>query len=446
MARAAGHRMRDGMGEVGGPYPIEAVVAEIIARCEARRMSLRAVMESYFRRNPHLLGAKGLARAYAAGVLRSFRLLDEIARQVLGLEPRRMGAFERNLLRALLYEAKFRPVSPGRVAGVARRYGLPLGERDVHLAREVEAEDLARGRGEVAALALKYSQPDWVVEYLLKLLGRREAEELLKAFNRNPTVWLRVNTLRISAGELASRLARRGLLVEPDGDFPFLLRVVKGSVSPTQVPEHDRGLFYVQDKASVLAAYALGGEGVVADLTAAPGGKASLLHQLHLAEVVAVDLRRPRLGVMRRLLGRLGAWGVYAVNADSTRPPLRGQFRRILLDPDCTSLGRLGHSPEIRLWVKPEHVRTYSAEQRRLLRAAGELLARGGELVYSTCTFTLEEDEENVRWAQEVLGLEPVEVSPRIGLPGLLGVTAAQRLYPHLHRTVGFFVAKLRKE
>jgi 16S rRNA C967 or C1407 C5-methylase (RsmB/RsmF family) len=50
-----------------------------------------------------------------------------------------------------------------------------------------------------------------------------------------------------------------------------------------------------------------------------------------------------------------------------------------------------------------------------------------------------------VLWARDVLGLEPVEVQPRVGLPGMLGLREAQRLYPHLHDTVGFFLAKLVK-
>jgi 16S rRNA (cytosine967-C5)-methyltransferase len=432
-------------GEVGGPYPIEAIVAEVVAVAETRRTSLRAVMEEYFKRNPHLEGAKPLTRAFAAGVLRSYRVLDELARRVVGVEPGRMRPFERNLLRALLYEAKYRPVSADRVLGVAKRYGIGLGPRELSLVRELEPEDLARGLGEVGRLALAYSLPEWVVEYLLKLLGRREAEELMKAFNRNPTVWLRANTLKVGVRELVERLGRRGLVVEVDEHLPFMLRVVRGSVSPSRVPEHAQGLFYVQDKASALAVYALGGGELVADLTAAPGGKASLANQLWGAEVVALDLRGKRVGVMSRLLRRLGAEGVHAVNADSTMPPLRAKFRKVILDPDCSSLGRLGHSPEIRLWIKPELVHTYAAEQRRLLRAASELLERGGELVYSTCTLTLEENEENVLWARDVLGLEPVEVQPRVGLPGMLGLREAQRLYPHLHDTVGFFLAKLVK-
>ncbi|RLF06621.1 MAG: hypothetical protein DRK00_01105 [Thermoprotei archaeon] len=433
------------MPVAGGPYPIEIIVAEILAIVEDTRLSLRAVMEDYFKRKPHLQSAKSLARAYAAGVLRSFKLVDEIAHCILGLNMSQLDSFSRNALRALIYEAKFRRVDKERILGLARRLRLRLGPRELSLIREVNLEDLAKRRDEISKLALMYSQPEWVVEYLLKLLGRNEAEKLLKAFNRTPTTWLRVNTLKVSVDELEKKLRRRGLVVVRDDDLPYMLKVLKARIPPSQVPEHSKGMFYIQDKASALAVQCLGEAELIADLTAAPGGKASLAHQLWGSEVLALELRRKRALIMKRLLERLDILGVHIINADSAHPPLRVKFKKVIVDPDCSSLGRLGHSPEIRLWIKPSMMLKYAAEQRRLIKAAYSLLERGGELVYSTCTFTLEENEENILWALNVLGLELEETRPRIGLPGLMGLEEAQRLYPHLHDTVGFFIAKLRK-
>ena len=433
------------MPVAGGPYPIEIIVAEILAIVEDTRLSLRAVMEDYFKRKPHLQSAKSLARAYAAGVLRSFKLVDEIAHCILGLNMSQLDSFSRNALRALIYEAKFRRVDKERILGLARRLRLRLGPRELSLIREVNLEDLAKRRDEISKLALMYSQPEWVVEYLLKLLGRNEAEKLLKAFNRTPTTWLRVNTLKVSVDELEKKLRRRGLVVVRDDDLPYMLKVLKARIPPSQVPEHSKGMFYIQDKASALAVQCLGEAELIADLTAAPGGKASLAHQLWGSEVLALELRRKRALIMKRLLERLDILGVHIINADSAHPPLRVKFKKVIVDPDCSSLGRLGHSPEIRLWIKPSMMLKYAAEQRRLIKAAYSLLERGGELVYSTCTITLEENEENILWALNVLGLELEETRPRIGLPGLMGLEEAQRLYPHLHDTVGFFIAKLRK-
>ncbi|RLF01353.1 MAG: hypothetical protein DRK00_11590 [Thermoprotei archaeon] len=433
---------------LGGPEPIEVIVAEILARVEVSRLSLRSVMEDYFKQRPRLKQARGLARAYATGVLRTYRIVDELADRVLGLDPEFLPPFERNLLRALLYEARFRDVRDERILAIGARYGFEEMDRAaLRRVRELDVKELVRGLSPVARMAVEYSQPDWVVEYLVKLLGSRDARRLLKAFNREPTTWIRVNTARISVERLESRLRRRGIIVERDEHLPFMLRVVRSEVNISRIPEYGRGLFYIQDKGSALAAHLLGGESqVVVDVTAAPGGKASLLHQLWSSEVVALEIKRKRAMIMRKLLGRLGAWKVYTVVADSRVAPLRGRFSKVIVDPDCSSLGRLGHSPEMRLWIKPSVIRKYAFEQRALLKVAYDLLERGGELVYSTCTLTLEENEENIAWALESLGMELLEARPRVGLPGLLGLRETQRLYPHLHGTTGFFIAKLRKE
>ena len=432
---------------LGGPEPIEVIVAEILARVEVSRLSLRSVMEEYFKQRPRLKQARGLARAYATGVLRTYRIVDELADRVLGLDPEVLPPFERNLLRALLYEARFRDVRGERILAIGARYGFKEMDRAaLRRVRELDVKELVRGLSRVARMAVEYSQPDWVVEYLVKLLGLRDARRLLEAFNREPITWIRVNTARIGVERLESRLRRRGVIVERDEHLPFMLKVVRSEVSISRIPEYRRGLFYIQDKGSALAAYLLGGGGMVVDITAAPGGKASLLHQLWSTEVIALEIKRRRTMVMKELLNRLRAWKVYTVTADSRLAPLRGRFSKVLVDPDCSSLGRLGHSPEIRLWIKPSVISKHAFEQRALLRVAYDLLERGGELVYSTCTLTLEENEENIAWALESLGMELLEARPRVGLPGFLGLREAQRLYPHLHGTTGFFIAKLRKE
>ena len=80
-----------------------------------------------------------------------------------------------------------------------------------------------------------------------------------------------------------------------------------------------------------------------------------------------------------------------------------------------------------------------------MLEAAARLVRPEGLIVYSTCTLTLEENEKNVEWAIEELGLELEEAEPRVGAHGLLGFSRAIRLYPHIHYTKGFFIALLRK-
>jgi 16S rRNA C967 or C1407 C5-methylase (RsmB/RsmF family) len=82
-----------------------------------------------------------------------------------------------------------------------------------------------------------------------------------------------------------------------------------------------------------------------------------------------------------------------------------------------------------------------------MLRNCAEKVAEGGRLVYSTCSISVEENEMQI---ERFLRLYPefrlAETKPRIGLPGLRGLTRCQRLYPHIHDCSGFFIAKLEKE
>ncbi|RLE72466.1 MAG: hypothetical protein DRJ37_02755, partial [Thermoprotei archaeon] len=291
--------------------------------------------------------------------------------------------------------------------------------------------------------------PEWVVRYLVNILGREEAEKLLRKFNKKPTLWIRVNILKTSKRKLLKVLKRRGLKVSEDSDLSDVLRI-DTSMSLSRIPEHGLGFFYVQDKASILAGHVLSpksGE-LILDMCTAPGSKA-----LHIATltrnrsfILGLDWKSARLRTLLENARRLGVYSITVIAMDSRTfsPPKR--FDKILLDPDCTSLGRLGHSPEIRFWIKENMIFKMRKLQYELLNRGIDLLKKGGTLVYSTCTLTKEENEFLIKQAlEERSDIELEETVPKIGLEGLEGLVEAQRLYPHLHDTQGFFIAKIRK-
>ncbi len=430
-------------------WPVELVVAEVLGLVESRRASLREVMEEYFRRRPFLAPISRLVRAYALAVLRTYRLLDRSLECVLGVDPHGLSPLERNLLRAVVYEVMYRDVPLDRaLEAAAKLKTVRLGSDDLNALKAVTEDELLKGLGGYERLAVRYSVPTWVVRYLGTVMGDEEVPAFLRAINSRAATWVRVNLLRTSLDELRRALARRGVIVVPDKDLKDVAEVVRQDTSLVSTPEYRAGLLYLQDKASALVAHILGpepGQRIV-DLCAAPGGKLGHIYQLSGggATVVGLEWRRDRSATMSLLMRRMG-YQVHMAVADSRVPPLRARFDKVLVDPDCSSLGRLGHSPEIRLWVTPETVSRFVRDQKLLLKAASALVRRGGEVVYSTCTLTLEENEENTRWASRNLGLEPVDATPRIGLPGV-GLSEAQRLYPHTHRTQGFYVVKFIRE
>jgi 16S rRNA (cytosine967-C5)-methyltransferase len=163
------------------------------------------------------------------------------------------------------------------------------------------------------------------------------------------------------------------------------------NVAPV-VNEREDG--YVQDEASQWVADWVGVQpgARVADVCAAPGGKATAMAAAGASLVAAVDVLPHRSGLVQANARRLELGNVAVVQADGRRPPFRrGAFDRVLVDAPCSGLGVLRRRPDARWRVQPEAVERLAELQRELLAAAIPLVRPGGVLVYSVCTLTASE-------------------------------------------------------
>ncbi|RLE79492.1 MAG: hypothetical protein DRJ36_03295 [Thermoprotei archaeon] len=433
--------------------PIEVIVAEVLEEVERKRLSLRLTMERYFSDNPDLYPVKGVIRAFSLAVLRNFRLLDTIIKCVFDLQADRLSPFMRNLLRAVVYEIVFRDIKSNRIKALTKYFKgqLNITYKDFRILRGLEIREVLKGYGGLERLAVRYSQPLWVVKYLVKILGEDETIKLLKRFNEPATLWIRVNTLKISTEGLLKRLRGRGLSVVRDDVFFDTLKIEKVRSALSRLPEYKERLFYIQDKASILVGHIVSPEAnqLILDACAAPGSKTTHLAQLSAlrARIIATDISLSRLLFLKKYSKEAGFDNIdiFVADARAYRSPVK--FDKILVDPDCSSLGILGHSPEVRLWIKESYIKTYADIQYSILRNVLEMVKRNGLIVYSTCTFTVEENECNVKRLLEEFGneVELVEHEPFIGRRGLLGFRQMQRLYPHVHDTIGFTISVLKK-
>ncbi len=175
----------------------------------------------------------------------------------------------------------------------------------------------------------------------------------------------------------------------------------------------------------------------VADLCAAPGGKATALAATG-ARVLAADRRRSRVGLVRDNAQRVRATGIDLVVADATSPPLRpGSFDRILIDAPCSGLGTLRRRADARWRSDAEGVDRLADLQRSMLAEAAGLVRPGGLLVYSVCTLTAAEGPDvaaSVPWPPEPPPRDPWE-------PWGSGA----RLLPQAAGTDGMFLARWRR-
>lgn len=209
------------------------------------------------------------------------------------------------------------------------------------------------------------------------------------------------------------------------------------------------GLVYEQSLPGMVASRILGPEpgSLVVDMCAAPGGKTGHLYELcgGRCRVYAFDHSRRRVGRLRETLERLGHRGVVVYRADSRYldvdyPELLGRVDYVMLDPPCSALGVM---PKLYDRKRLGDVEALAEYQRQFLKVAWRLLRPGGVLVYSTCTVTALENEDNIRWAVEELGFVVEDAwwpgASRGLLPGTL------RYHPHVQGVTGYFIARLRK-
>ena len=251
------------------------------------------------------------------------------------------------------------------------------------------------------AVALSY--PDWLVERLTRELGAAPARAALVAMNEPASLTLRPNPRRVTADELARELRAADVDVERGVLVPDAL-VVRGTGDPARLPAVHDGRATPQDQGSqaIVAALAPEPGDRVADLAAAPGGKATAIGERvgDTGAVVALDIDAGRVRMIAGAADRLGLEWVRPVVGDARALPLRaGSFDRVLLDAPCSGIGVLRRRPDARWQLTAEAIPQLAALQQDLLAAAAPLVRPGGTLVYSVCTLTTEETLGLDEWA-----------------------------------------------
>jgi len=317
---------------------------------------------------------------------------------------------------------------------------------------------LARGRddlpwpsreGDLAGyLSLVLWHPRWLVERWIDELGLETTEALCRADNSPPDVTLRANVLRTTRKSLLGELAARGVDVRA-GKIAAEAIHVRRAGSVTAMPEFERGEIYVQDEASMAVSHlvdARPGE-TVADLCAAPGGKATHLAELmgNEGHVMGVDVNEKRLKLVADSARRLCDTIVEPVLADAASWRPERAVDRVLLDAPCSGLGVLARRAESRWRKGAQQIDELAGLQSILLDNAATVLRPGGVLVYSTCTISRRENQDQIdAFLARHPDFAPADAAAELGVEAPSGPGWIQFL-PHVHGTDGIFVGKLTR-
>ena len=310
------------------------------------------------------------------------------------------------------------------------------------LDREREMLDATVPTDPVDALSLRHSHPRWLVARWVGRWGAEETERLLAA--NNVEAPLVVRPYNIVREQLEATLESVGVDIV-DAPLARDSLAIRSPVSLTELGAYRQGLFFVQDPAATLvaqyAAFPAGAE--VADLCAAPGGKALELARTA-AFVVAGDRSLQRIHRTQTNARRVDARNVLMMVSDARTPAIR-PVDAVLLDVPCTGTGTFRRHPDARWRLKVSDIAVLAATQRSILRAAADVVKPGGLLVYATCTL---EPEENDAQIEAFLRENPewmLEPPPEGTVPAPVLDAGRLRVFPQRHGIDGAFAARLRR-
>lgn len=216
------------------------------------------------------------------------------------------------------------------------------------------------------------------------------------------------------------------------------------------------GVYYVQDASSMIYETIVGqitGEIPVraADLCAAPGGKTTaMLNALPDGSVMlANEFSSARANILRENLTKYGYPDIVITNTEVRRlAGLKGYFDIVAVDAPCSGEGMMRKDETARVQWSESLVTQCASLQREIIESAVEMIAPGGYLIYSTCTFNTSEDEDNAAWIADTFGLEPIDtgLAGRHGIRGQVkGNIPSLRFMPGFTKGEGLFVTVFRK-
>lgn len=360
--------------------------------------NLNDALVALWRSTPDLAPSqRGAIQDISFGTLRHLGLLEQILARLLK-SPLHEPPL-RALLLAALYQLQFTRATPYSVVDHAVKVAAHTGTGKGKGLVNAILRNFLRGKDELVRQAAssetgRFSHPAWWIK-AMRTTYPDQWEQILTANNQHPPMALRVNQRKTSAQDYLTLLATAGIPATILGETGILLT---HPVGVDHLPHFFDGWVSVQDYGAQLAATLLDlqdGQRVL-DACAAPGGKSGHILERATVELVAVDLDAERLHRVQQNLERIGQHAeLITGNAATPQDWWDGRsFDRILADVPCSATGVARRHPDIKWLRRPEDFTGFARQQAEMLDALWPLLAKGGKLLYATCSvFPIENTE-----------------------------------------------------
>ncbi len=436
----------------------------ILTRIEEERAFAEPLLDSLLSRSSLALQKdKNLCTQLVYGTLRMRNRIDWILRSLYKGDYESMERGLKNILRVALYQIIFTDRIPSYAAvdeavkitkkEYSGRDRLVNGILRNAIRKMDEIQYPQFDEDPERHISVYHSHPLWLVKKWIKKFGAEETCKLCRSSNEIPPATLRVNELKMTRSEVIEKLSAEGVEARPTKISPEGVEVSGLSAPPSEMALFKEGMLQFQDEASQIVSHLLDprpGDSIL-DLCAGSGIKTTHMAALmkNRGTILALDIQGKKLENLKEMSCRMGASIIECMTGDATEDlgeGYHGKFDRVLVDAPCSGLGTVRRKPEIKWHTTEKAIKNMAALQKKILNRSAAYLKRGGILAYSTCTITVEENEEII---QDFLEKNK---EFRCGRPSgesiqdMIGNDDFFRAYPHRDGMDGFFGALLVKE
>ncbi|MBP7237464.1 MAG: hypothetical protein KBA07_05415 [Petrotogaceae bacterium] len=296
---------------------------------------------------------------------------------------------------------------------------------------------------------VKYLLPKWLYEYLRK--KHTFSSSIIRFNTTAPRRSIRVNSLKTSREELLQMLADSKIAAQAAKYSPYGIYINEDSLALEETELYRKGYFYIQNESSQLVPVILNpqvGEHLL-DLCSAPGGKCTFSAELmkNTGTIKAVDNDISRLEAVSANCKRHGITNVFAQLSDASEFKDVCEYDRLMLDVPCTSLGTAYAHPEVLFRVKKEDFDRYAMIQKKILSNVMNSIKVKGEIVYSTCTLSWEENTGNMKWLKNSFDVCFLDLRERLASLGVKCHFDGYGAYIFQDEgLIPFYIAVFRKE
>jgi len=296
-------------------------------------------------------------------------------------------------------------------------------------------------------ISIQYNHPSWFIKKV-QLAYPEKWQQILRANQQKPPMWLRVNTQHHSSASYQALLTTADIAITSVDKLSEAIELTN-AIDVLKLPGFEQGWISVQDGAAQQAARLLNCQkgDVVLDSCAAPGGKTChiLKRTPDIASMTAIDIEESRLIRVQENLTRLGLEAkVITADAANSKTWWQGKlFDRILLDVPCSATGVIRRHPDIKWLRKATDIDALVILQKQILKETWSLLKPGGTLLYATCSILPQENAEQIEYFLE--NNTDAKLMPIDCIEQEIDNSTGWQLLPGENNMDGFYYAKLRK-